>query len=123
MLQGLRTVVYHVVDLAEAKRWYMQVLGVPPYFDEPFYVGFNVGGYELGLDPDFSNTAPDGQSFAYWGVKDLATAHARLLELGAEPHSDVQDVGEGIQLATVRDPWGNILGIIQNPNFKVMADS
>ncbi|MCB1623735.1 MAG: VOC family protein [Pseudomonadales bacterium] len=119
MLQGLRTVVYHVVDLAEAKRWYMQVLGQPPYFDEPFYVGFNVGGYELGLNPDLNNTSVDGQSFAYWGVKDVTAAHARLLELGAEPHGDIQDVGDGIKLATLRDPWGNILGIIQNPNLKV----
>ena len=119
MLQGLRTVVYHVVDLAEAKRWYMQVLGQPPYFDEPFYVGFNVGGYELGPNPDLNNTSVDGQSFAYWGVKDVTAAHARLLELGAEPHGDIQDVGDGIKLATLRDPWGNILGIIQNPNLKV----
>ncbi|MEZ5513073.1 MAG: VOC family protein [Steroidobacteraceae bacterium] len=120
MLQGLRTVVYHVVDLAEAKRWYMQVLGRPPYFDEPFYVGFNVGGYELGLNPDLSKTASDGQSFAYWGVKDVEAAFARLLELGAEPHSEIQDVGDGIRLGTVRDPWGNILGIIENPQFKVI---
>ncbi len=119
MLQGLRTVVYHVADLAEAKRWYMQVLGLPPYFDEPFYVGFNVGGYELGLNPDLSNTAADGQSFAYWGVKDATAALARLLELGAEPHGEIQDVGDGVCLATVRDPWGNILGVIENRHFKV----
>jgi catechol 2,3-dioxygenase-like lactoylglutathione lyase family enzyme len=48
----MRTVVYHVDDLTKAKEWYADLLGVEPYFDEPFYVGFNVGGYELGLDPD-----------------------------------------------------------------------
>ena len=52
MFLGLRTVVYKVSDLGRAKAWYTKVLGIEPYFDEPFYVGFNVGGYELGLDPD-----------------------------------------------------------------------
>lgn len=51
MLQGLRTVVYGVQDIVAAKAWYREVLGIEPYFDQPFYVGFHVGGYELGLDP------------------------------------------------------------------------
>ena len=52
MFLGLRTVIYPSPDLATAKAWYTQALGQDPYFDEPFYVGFNVGGYELGLDPN-----------------------------------------------------------------------
>ncbi len=51
MIQGLRTVVYHVEELEQARQWYTNVLGHGPYFDQPFYVGFNVGGYELGLSP------------------------------------------------------------------------
>src|SRR5688500_8666444 len=51
-LLGLRTIIYKVPDLARAKAWYGETFGISPYFDEPFYVGFNVGGYELGLDPD-----------------------------------------------------------------------
>ncbi len=121
MLLGLRTVVYHVDDLNAAKQWYMKVLGFPPYFDEPFYVGFNVGGYELGLDPDLGNLTPGGTAVTYWGVKDTSAALARLLELGAEPHENVQEVGDGIRVASVRDPWGNLFGVIENPHFQVAS--
>lgn len=121
MILGLRTVVYHVDDLGKAKQWYATLLGRGPYFDEPFYVGFNVGGYELGLSPDASKVTKGGSAYAYWGVKDCAAAHRRLLELGARPHTPVEDVGGGIHVATVTDPWGNIFGVIENPHFKPEA--
>jgi predicted enzyme related to lactoylglutathione lyase len=116
--QGLRTVIYPAPDLDKAKAWYSTVLGIPPYFDQPFYVGFNVGGYELALDPDASST-PGGKSgaVAYWGVVDAQAALDRLVSLGAVERSAVQDVGDGIRVATVFDPFGNIFGIIQNPHF------
>src|SRR5437764_11716860 len=110
--QGLRTVIYHAPDLAKAKVWYSKVLGIEPYFDQPFYVGFNVGGFELGLDPDAAEVAGDGGVVAYWGVADVDRAWQRLLELGATPVEAVKDVGDGIRVATVRDPFGNLLGII-----------
>lgn len=118
--QGLRTVIYHAPDLAKARAWYSEILGIEPYFDQPFYVGFNVAGYELGLDPDASST-PGGKSgvVAYWGVPDAEAAFQRLLQLGATERSRVQEVGEGIRVATVFDPFGNIFGIIQNPHFKL----
>ena len=89
-----------------------------PYFDQPFYVGFSVSGYELGLDPDASSTL-GGQSgsIVYWGVSDAGAAFARLLSLGATEHKSVQDVGGGIRVASVLDPFGNIFGIIENPHF------
>jgi predicted enzyme related to lactoylglutathione lyase len=118
MLQGLRTVVYHVGDLAEAREWYTKVLGHGPYFDEPFYVGFNVGGYELGLDPDTSQTTAGGSAYAYWGVADCAAAYRRLLELGAREHAAPQEVGDRIVVAAVTDPFGNVFGVIENPHFK-----
>jgi predicted enzyme related to lactoylglutathione lyase len=119
MLQGLRTVIYHVDDAEKAKAWYAKVLGIEPYFAEPFYVGFKVGGFELGLDPDPSAGKPGpGGTVAYWGVENAESAWKRLIELGATGHSDVRDVGGGIRVATVRDPFGNVLGIIENPNFK-----
>ena len=121
MLLGLRTVIYHVNDLAKAKEWYTQVVGHAPYFDEPFYVGFNVGGYELGLDPDSTGVSAGGSTFAYWGVKDAHAEYARLLKLGACNNTQVQEVGGGIFVGTLIDPWGNIFGIIQNPHFKVEA--
>jgi len=117
---GLRTAIYHVDDLEKAKAWYSAVLATPPYFDQPFYVGFNVGGYELGLNPDLSKTKPGaGGTVTYWGVADADAALAHLLELGARPHEALQDVGEGIRVAAVLDPFGNVLGIIENPHFKL----
>jgi len=118
MYLGLRTAIYHVSDLASAKAWYTDALGVSPYFDEPFYVGFNVGGYELGLDPDTSEV-PSGAagSVVYWGVTDADSAYARLLEMGARPHAPIQDVGGGVRIGSVLDPFGNVFGIVENPNF------
>jgi predicted enzyme related to lactoylglutathione lyase len=120
MFHGLRTAIYHVHDLAAAKAWYSRVLGGQPYFDEPFYVGFTVGGYELGLLP--TDAAPAEKAagvVAYWGVDNADAALARLLELGARPREAVQDVGGGIRVAAVADPFGNAFGIIDNPHFSV----
>ena len=118
--QGLRTVIYHAPDLAKTKDWYAKALGIEPYFDQPFYVGFNVGGYELGLDPDASSTpSGEGGVVAYWGVANAEESLRRLVSLGASERSAVQEVGEGIRVATVFDPFRNILGIIENPHFKL----
>ncbi|HKV05153.1 MAG TPA: VOC family protein [Candidatus Acidoferrales bacterium] len=120
MFQGLRTATYHVKDLARAKAWYSNVLDIKPYFDQPFYVGFNVRGYELGLVPDEGAAAKRSPSgTAYWGVADARGAYQRLLDLGATPQEPIQDVGEGILIGAVHDPFGNVLGVIQNPNFKI----
>jgi predicted enzyme related to lactoylglutathione lyase len=117
---GLRTAIYRVSDLDKAKDWYRTILGIDPYFDQPFYVGFNVGGFELGLDPDTSEGAPGrGGVTVYWGVEDAAAALARLHALGAREHSPVRDVGEGIKVAAVLDPFGNVFGIVENPHFKL----
>jgi len=114
---GLRTVIYKAPDLARAKAWYADVLGVAPYFDEPFYVGFNVGGYELGLDPNASAPAGPGGATAYWGVENLDAAIAHVTSRGASVLSPAQDVGGGIRVATVADPFGTPIGLIENPHF------
>ena len=119
IFKGLRTVIYQVGDLDAAKLWYAKALGTEPYFDESFYVGFNVGGFELGLQPDQPVAVAVENVVAYWGVDDADAALAHLISAGATIKEPVQDVGEGIRVATVRDPFGNVLGIIQNPNFKV----
>jgi predicted enzyme related to lactoylglutathione lyase len=121
MLQGLRTVITKVPDLAAAKAWYALILGFEPYFAEPYYVGFKVGGFELGLDPDMEGAGPGGGVVPYWGVSDAAAEYGRLLSLGATADAPVRDVGGGILVATVKDPFGNVLGIIENPHF-VLAD-
>ena len=118
MLLGLRTVIYKAPDLARAKAWYRDHFGLTPYFDEPFYVGFDVGGFELGLDPATGGQSPGpGGSVAYWGVASMAEAMQRLTSAGVEVVSPMKDVGDGILVATVRDPFGNVIGLIENPHF------
>ncbi len=118
MLQGLRTVIYYVKDVEQAKAWYTKLLGKPPYFDQPFYVGYNVGGFELGLHPDDDGTYLENNMVAYWGVKDAKLAYDFLLQQGSIADEEIKDVGEGILIGSVIDPAGNVLGIIQNPHFK-----
>ncbi|MBC3872368.1 VOC family protein [Undibacterium flavidum] len=119
MILGLRTVIYPVNDIAAGKAWYTEVLGQAPYFDEAFYVGFNVGGFELGLIPDAVAGTQGAQ--ALWGVADAHEAMQRLLSLGGTTLEAVTDVGGGILVAAVQDPFGNRFGIIQNPHFDPSA--
>ena len=121
MILGLRTCIFYVrrEQLDAAKAWYTQFAGAPPYFDQPFYVGFNVGGFELGLHPGREPGA--GGAEIYWGTANLADELARVVGLGAAIVDPVQDVGEGILVATVADPFGNHIGLIQNPHFDVKA--
>ena len=114
MLLGLRSAIYAAPDLAAAKAWWTEVLGKEPYFDQPFYVGFEVSGFELGLDP---NGDPATSPLTYWGVSDAEEAVASLLALGAKLHAGVQEVGEGIKLGSVRAPGGSVVGVIENPHF------
>jgi predicted enzyme related to lactoylglutathione lyase len=117
-LQGLRTVIYYVADIERAKAWYRSLLGVEPYFDQPFYVGFNVGGFELGLHPATDTQRPGaGGQVAYWGVESMKAAWARAMEAGLAAVEQPQDVGEGIRVASVKDPFGNLIGLIENPHF------
>jgi predicted enzyme related to lactoylglutathione lyase len=118
-IRGLRTAIYAVVDLARAKAWYAEVLERPPYFDEEFYVGFNVGGFELGLVPEPDAPAErDAAGVAFWGVSDATAAYERLLSLGGADHEPVQDVGGGVKIGAVRDPFGNVFGVVENPHFR-----
>jgi lactoylglutathione lyase len=117
---GLRTVGYKVGDLQKAKDWYTKVFDTMPYFDEPFYVGFNIAGYELGLMPAETPSSDKADSVVlYWGVDDINKSYSRLLELGAITHEPPQNVGGEIMVATVKDPWNNVIGIIYNPDFKL----
>ena len=117
MILGLRTAIYPTSDLDAARRWYTELLGQEPYFNEPFYVGFSVGGFELGLLPDGQAGTNGPQPL--WVVADIESAYVRLLQLGATVLEPVSEVGGGIKVAAVQDPFGNRFGIIQNPNFDV----
>jgi predicted enzyme related to lactoylglutathione lyase len=116
---GLRTAIYQVPDVAKAKDWYSKITGAKPYFDEPFYVGFNVGGFELGLVPQEGKPNQNtGGVTAYWGVTDVRKTFDELIAAGASSFEDPHDVGGDIVVATVKDPWGNLFGIIYNPDFR-----
>lgn len=117
---GLRTTIYKVDNLPQAKEWYSKVFAVKPYFDEPFYVGFNIGGYELGLqDGEIRGEVKTTNVLTYWGVDDVKATYDELLEHGATPFEEPMDVGDGIMVAVVKDPFGNALGIIYNPHFSL----
>lgn len=126
MLRGLTTVAYLTADLAAAKRWYTELLGVEPYHDRTEYAEFRIGDYahELGLLdtkylPDLGGAAATGPGGAivYWHVDDVPSTLARLLSLGAQQHQPPRDFGEGFIGASVIDPFGNILGIMHNPHY------
>lgn len=120
MLLGLRTVIYAAPNLTQTKEWYAKALGIEPYFDQPFYVGFSVGGYELGLMPDAKPAdIIHTDTLTYWGVNDIEPVMAHWLNLGASTHSAIQDVGGGIKTAAVKDPFGNVVGLIENPHFSL----
>jgi predicted enzyme related to lactoylglutathione lyase len=113
-LLGLRTVIYPAPELEATKAWWTNLLGYGPYFDEPFYVGFEVGGYELGLLP---TADPEDGALVYWGVPDVNAAVASAVANGATVHVAASEVGDGIVTATVRTSQGAIVGFIFNPHF------
>jgi predicted enzyme related to lactoylglutathione lyase len=112
MNQGAKTIICPVTDLTQAKRLYGALLGVEPYVDMPYYVGFRAGDQEVGLDPHGHRGAG---AVAYYEVDDINESLRQLLEAGAESLEDVKDVGGGKLVASVKDPDGNAIGIMQNP--------
>ena len=117
---GLRTTIYKVGNLIEATEWYTTVFKTAPYFNESFYVGFNIGGYELGLLPEEHPTTEKPETvLSYWGVNDIHSIYDHFISNGAIAHETPHNVGGELMVATVKDPWGNIIGIIYNPYFKL----
>lgn len=113
-LLGLRTLIYPSDNLEADKKWWSDTLGIQPYFDQPFYVGFNVGGYELGLDPNADMS--DGPR-TYFGVDDVQAAVDHFVAHGCTVHEPAIETGDDIIVATVKKPNGQLLGLIYNPHF------
>jgi len=112
MFGKLRTVIYHVDDLNNARQWYINLTGIQPYFDGPFYVGFDINGCELGLDPDTNGVVKGNQTIAYWSVSDIYSAVDKCVMAGATIVSPITNVGGTIEVAIIEDPFGNNLGLI-----------
>ena len=111
--QGIKTVLQPVSDLETAKAVYAALLGVPPQTDEPYYVGFEADGQHIGLVP---GGGPQGMTspVAYWHVPDIEAKLAEVSAAGATVKEPVRDVGGGRLVATVTDPDGNVLGLLQD---------
>ena len=111
--QGIKTVLHPVSDLAKAKAVYAALLGVAPQIDEAYYVGFEAAGQHIGLVPGRASqgmTSP----VAYWHVPDIEAKLAEVTAAGATVKDPVRDVGGGRLVATVTDPDGNVLGLLQD---------
>ncbi|WP_067177867.1 VOC family protein [Microtetraspora niveoalba] len=111
--QGIKTVLHPVSDLAKAKAVYAALLGIPPQTDSPYYVGFDAEGQHIGLVPD---GGPQGMTspVAYWHVHDIEAKLAEVTAAGATVKEAAHEVGGGRLVATVTDPDGNVLGLIQD---------
>ena len=79
---GLRTAIYKVPNIEKAKQWYAEAFHTAPYFDMPFYAGFNIAGYELGLQPDEKTETKSDNVEMYWGVNDVVASYNRLNKPG-----------------------------------------
>ena len=112
--EGIKTVLHPVSDLAAAKPVYQALLGVAPLADESYYVGFEAAGQHIGLVP---GGGPQGMTspVAYWQVPDIEAKLAEVTAAGATVKDPVRDVGGGRLVATVTDPDGNVLGLLQDP--------
>lgn len=114
MTSGMKTIMYPVKDLDAAKKLYNALLGVAPVMDAPYYVGYNVDGQDIGLDPNGHSKGMAGP-LGYWHVDDMNTALAAVLAAGGQQHQEVTDVGAGKLIATVKDADGNLIGLLQMP--------
>jgi len=111
MNQGIKTVIYPAKDIARAKALFSRLLGVEPFVDSPYYVGFKVGGQDIGLDPNGHKAGVT----AYYHVDDIRKSLQLLVDSSAQVLQEVKDVGGGKLIAIVRDAEGNLIGLVQSP--------
>jgi predicted enzyme related to lactoylglutathione lyase len=111
---GVETIIYPVNDINRSRKLFSQLLGVEPYAESPYYVGYKVGNQDIGLVPDGFNQGMTGP-ISYYHVSDIRVSLQALLEGGAQNLQEVKDVGGGKLIASVKDPDGNVIGLIQMP--------
>ncbi len=117
---GLHTTIYKMGNLEMAKQWYAKAFKVTSYFDKSFYLGFNIGGYELGLQPEEPMVIEKAESVvSYWGVQNISEVYDHFIEQSELENEKPYNVGGGLMTATVIDPFGNIIGLIYNPYFRL----
>ena len=111
---GMKLITYPVQDIAQAKKFYRQLLGVEPYADAPYYVGFRIGETEIGLVPNGRKQGMTGP-LGYFQVSDIRNCLKSLVEAGAQVDQQARDVGGGRLVASVMDADGNTIGLFQDP--------
>jgi predicted enzyme related to lactoylglutathione lyase len=114
MSEGIRTLIYPVRNIEQTKALLRIALGVEPYVEAPYYVGFRIDGSEIGLDPhghDHGMTGP----VPYVEVVDIKAIYDSLVQAGAEGVQEPRDVGEGKLIAYVKDGDGNMIGLMHTP--------
>ncbi len=107
--------IYPVENVQTSKDWWTRALGIEPYFDEPFYKGYNIAGFELGL---FPAGIKENGPVTYWGVADIDSAFLHFTQNGAVVVRGIEEVGGDIKVAILRSAAGEIFGLIFNPHFK-----
>jgi predicted enzyme related to lactoylglutathione lyase len=112
--KGIKTVLHPVTDLDAAKAVYVALLGVEPTADAPYYVGFETGGQHIGLVPGGAGQGMNSP-VTYWEVADIEAKLAEVIAAGGALNEPARDVGGGRLVATVTDPDGNVLGLLQDP--------
>lgn len=113
MNDGIKTIIYPVTDTSAAKRLYSALLGVEPVMDEAYYVGYRVGGQDIGLDPHGHDQGMTGP-VSYWHVADIQKSLEAVLRSGGQAFQEVKDVGGGKLVASVKDGDGNVIGLVQS---------
>ena len=110
MNKGVKTIIYPVKDINQSKAVFSKLLGVEPYADQPYYVGFKIGDQDIGLVPN----SPEAGMTAFYHVDDIKNSLQILVDAGAEVIQDIKNVGGGRMIASVKDKDSNIIGLIQN---------
>jgi predicted enzyme related to lactoylglutathione lyase len=112
MTAGIQTIIYPVRDLSAAKERFVSLLGEEPVVDQPYYVGWHIGNQDIGLDPSGHSKGMTGP-VAYCHVEDIEAAVKALTAAGSTTVQEVTSVGAGKLVASVSDPDGNVIGLLQ----------
>jgi len=110
MNKGVKTILYPVKDMTQAKTLFQKLLEVEPYADQPYYIGFKIGDQDIGLVPN----SPEGGVTAFYHVDDIKNSLQILVDAGAEIIQNIKNVGGGRLIASAKDKDGNIIGLVQN---------
>jgi predicted enzyme related to lactoylglutathione lyase len=109
MNKGIKTILYPVKDMTQGKTMFRKLLGVEPYADQPYYVGFKIDDQDIGLVPN----SPEGAVAAFFHVDDIKGSLQIILDAGGKTIQEVKGVGGGRLIASAKDQNGNIIGLVQ----------